>query len=66
MFSGFEGLLLVELKGGFEFLDFLLEWLVFLGGFGDLLEEMVALLDLSLDELVFLFVVGLVLLFFIL
>ena len=66
MFSGFEGLLLVELEGSFEFLDFLLEWLVFLGGFGDLLEEMVALLDLSLDQLVFLFVVGLVLLFFIL
>lgn len=39
---------------------------MFLGGFGDLLEEMVALLDLSLDQLVFLFVVGLVLLFFIL
>lgn len=59
MFFGFEGLFFVEEEVGSEFVVLLFEWGVFEWVLLYLAEEVVALLNLVLDELVFLLVVGL-------
>ena len=59
VFFGFKGLFFVEEEGGFEFVVLLFEWGVFEWVLLYLVEEMVAFLNLVLDELVFLLVIGL-------